>query len=55
MKKPSGIIISIVGLGLVVGALTTTLGLQTVVLSIGLGLMLGGVFKEIHEIKNKID
>jgi hypothetical protein len=56
MRKIDGFIISVVGLGFVVGSLASKLGfVTTLMVGIGLGFMVGGVFKEIRGIKNKTD
>ena len=52
MRKTHGFIISAAGLGLVVGSLASELGfVPTLMVGVGLGLMLGGVFREISRIK----
>jgi len=56
MKNIDGFVISVVGLGAVVGSLGVKLGfVTTLMVAVGLGLMIGGIFKEINRIKNRAD
>lgn len=56
MKNLDSFMISIIGLGLVAGALGSRLDfVTTLFVSIGLGIMIGGAFREIYRIKNKAD
>jgi len=56
MKNLDGFIISVIGLGMVAGSLGSRLGfVTTLFVSVGLGVMIGGAFREINRIKNKAD
>lgn len=56
MRKLDGFIISVMGLGMVAGSLGSRLGfVTTLFVSVGLGVMIGGAFREINRIKNKAD
>jgi hypothetical protein len=47
--------ISIVGLGFAVGVLAPVLGLSvSIMVAIGLGLMVGGIFRELNQLNRKI-
>ena len=56
MKKLDGFMISVLGLGMVAGALGSRLGLVTTLfVCVGLGVMIGGAHREIYGLKNKAD
>jgi len=55
-KMRNNLLISIVGQGIAIGAMTQAVDIPVLVIfAIGLGLMLGGVFREIAKVQNQIN
>jgi len=55
-KIRNSLLISIVGQGFAIGAMTQVVNISVLVIfAIGLGLMLGGVFREIAKVQNQIN
>jgi hypothetical protein len=55
-KMRNNLLISIIGQGIVIGAMTQVVNLPVLIIfAIGLGLMLGGVFREIAKVQNQIN
>lgn len=55
-KMRNNILISIIGQGITIGAMTQVVDIPVLVIfAIGLGLMLGGVFREIAKVQNQIN
>jgi len=53
-KMRNNLIISIVGQGVTIGAMTQVVDIPVLVIfAIGVGLMLGGVFREIARVQNQ--
>lgn len=55
-KMRSSLLISIFGQGIAIGAMTQTLNLPILIIfAIGMGLMTGGVYREIAKVQSQIN
>ncbi len=55
-KMRNNLLISIVGQGIAIGAMTQAVDITVLIIfAIGLGLMVGGVFREIAKVQNQIN
>jgi hypothetical protein len=55
-KMWNSLLISIVGEGIVIGAMTQAVDLSVLIIfAVGLGLTVGGIFREIAKVQNQIN
>ena len=55
MKTLKGnFVLSIVGMGIIIGSLSHTLGLTTILVAVGFGICIGGIFGAIRILDTKV-